>query len=95
MLQDVLNERTRRLWPAPEADAIGFGGISRMVEATGSSWTTVVKRIDELAEQRDTCTVLSADRIRRPGRGDKHLREKDPTPLSGLAALVEPATRGD
>jgi len=95
MLHGVLNERTRRLWAATEAEAFGFGGISRVVEATGLSWPTVVKGIGELAAQRETGTVLSADRIRRPGGGDKHLRDKDPRLLPDLDALVEPATRGD
>jgi hypothetical protein len=95
MLRGVLNERTRRLWAATEADAIGFGGISRVVEATGLSWPTVVKGLAELTEQRESGTALPPDRIRRPGGGDRQLRDKDPTLLPDLDALVEPATRGD
>ena len=95
MLSGVLNERTRRLWAAAEAEAIGYGGISRVVSATGLSWTTVVKGIDDLTEQRGTGRALPPDRVRRPGGGDKRLKDKDPTLLADLDALVEPATRGD
>ena len=70
-LGPVLNERARKLWAAAEADAIGYGGISRVVTATGLSWPTVVKGIGELAEQPATGTALGAERIRRPGGGDK------------------------
>ena len=93
-LGPVLNERTRRLWAAAEAEAIGYGGISRVVSATGLSWPTVVKGMAELEGQR-AGTALGPERIRRPGGGDKRLKDKDPTLLADLDALVEPATRGD
>ena len=34
-LKSVMDERSRRLWAATEARAIGRGGISRVSEATG------------------------------------------------------------
>jgi DDE family transposase len=94
-LTGVLNERTRRLWAAVEAEAIGHGGISRVVAATGLSWPTVVKGIAELEKQRTGGPALPPSRVRRPGGGDKQLKDKDPTLLSDLDALVEPTTRGD
>ena len=34
-LSPVLTERSRRLWAATEAQAIGYGGIAQVVRATG------------------------------------------------------------
>ena len=95
MLNPMLNERTRRLWAATEAEAIGWGGIGRVAEATGLSRPTIVRGLRELEEQRSAAATLAASRIRRPGGGDKPLKDKDPTLVADLDALVDPATRGD
>jgi len=39
--------------------------------------------------------MLSPGRVRRSGGGRKTLRVKDPTLLTDLQNLIEPATRGD
>jgi hypothetical protein len=62
---------------------------------TGMARSTIIRGLAELA-------VISSDdvgpnrqpRIRRPGGGRKKLTQTDPTLLSDLRALVEPATRG-
>jgi hypothetical protein len=95
MLNPMLNERTRRLWAATEAEAIGWGGIGRVAEATGLSRPTVARGLRELEEQRSTTATLAASRVRRPGGGDKPLKDKDRTLVADLDALVAPATRGD
>jgi DNA-binding transcriptional ArsR family regulator len=95
MLNPMLNERTRRLWAATEAEAIGWGGIGRVAEATGLSRPTVARGLRELEEQRSTTATLAASRVRRPGGGDKPLKDKDRTLVADLDALVDPATRGD
>ncbi len=48
-LNSFLDERTRRLWAAVEATALGRGGISCVSRATGLSRTTVHEDIRELA----------------------------------------------
>ena len=40
-LAPVLNERTRRLWAAAEAEAVGHGGIALVARATGMSRTRI------------------------------------------------------
>ena len=70
MLSPVLNERTRRLWAASEAKAIGWGGVERVAEATGLSRPRIVRGLMDLAEQATNRRVLGDDRIRRPGGGD-------------------------
>jgi AcrR family transcriptional regulator len=41
LIKPYLNERTRRIWAATEALAIGRGGVSQVSRATGLSRTTV------------------------------------------------------
>ena len=96
ILAPLLDERTRRLWAAVEAQAIGRGGITRVAEATGLSQTTIRAGLKELASQStsDTHNVTS-ERLRRPGGGRRALVEHDPELLKALEALVDPVTRGD
>ena len=42
-LAPVLNERTRRLWAASEAQALGHGGIAVVARATGLSRTRIAR----------------------------------------------------
>jgi hypothetical protein len=43
MLGRVLNEQTRRLWAAAESQAIGWGGVVQVSEATGLSRPSTLK----------------------------------------------------
>jgi DNA-binding phage protein len=44
VLARVLDERTRRLVAAAEAEAIGFGGVTAVAQASGLSRGTVIRR---------------------------------------------------
>jgi DDE family transposase len=90
----VLDERARRLWAATEARAIGWGGISRVAEATGLSRITIRAGLDELRTTPGDEGDL-AGRIRRPGGGRNPLTEPDPRLRAALEELVDPVTRGD
>src|SRR5256885_486586 len=89
----VMDERVRRQWPAAEALALGWGGISLVASATGISRTTILAGVRELKAQRNS-DVLPSPRIRRPGAGRKLLVETDPALWAALDALVDPMTRG-
>jgi hypothetical protein len=89
-LGPALNERSRRLWAATEALAVGHGGIGRVERATGISRSTISRGIRELA----TDVPFEPDRTRRAGGGRKRATERDPTLLADLEALVEPTTSG-
>lgn len=65
-----LDERSKRLWCANEALALGWGGITMVSNATGVSRTTITAGIQELTGER----ALSEDRIRRRGGGRKKNR---------------------
>src|SRR6266496_3558100 len=94
MLDPELNERTRRLWAAAEAEAAGWGGVTGVAEATGLSRPRIIRGLREL-RQRGTTGGLAAGRIRHPGAGPKRRADKDPTLLPDLELLVDPTTRGD
>jgi hypothetical protein len=85
-----LNEKQRRLILAAEARSLGHGGISRVARASGISRATIQKALHEV-NRPDT----PPDRIRRVGGGRKKTRDRDPSLLADLEALVNPDTRGD
>ena len=90
-LSAVLDERSRRLWAAAEAEAIGYGGQSIVAKATGLSRATLHR---EDIEKNEDLSTRHPDRIRKVGGGRKKLKELGPGLLSALEALVEPTTRG-
>jgi len=90
-LSPCLNERSRRLWCATEAMAIGWGGIALVSRATGVSQSTIWRGTQEL----NFGESLEPGRVRRPGGGRKKLVEKDDTLLRDVASLVEPTVSGN
>jgi hypothetical protein len=96
-LRDVMDERVARLWAATEAEALGYGGIAAVVQATGISKSRIRAGLRDLAEQSQKPPKLPAraQRIRRPGAGRPPLVQTDPTLVSDLESLVDPVTRGD
>lgn len=85
-----LNERSRRMLAAAEAEQVGYGGVSLVSRACGLSRVTIIKGIRELS-----APALSAERIRRHGGGRRSLVRRDPKLPDLLESLVEPLTRGD
>ncbi|HEX9892846.1 MAG TPA: ISAzo13 family transposase, partial [Gemmatimonadales bacterium] len=61
----MLTERSRRIWAASEAAALGHGGIGLVETATGISRSTISRGLREL----ETGEPLPAERTRRPGGG--------------------------
>src|SRR5258708_700498 len=92
-----MDERVTRLWAAAEAEALGYGGISTVLKATGISKARIRAGIRDLAEhtKHPVSVPPRAQRVRRPGAGRPALTVKDPTLLSDLDSLVDPVTRGD
>lgn len=93
-LRKIMDEKMRRLWAAGEAEAIGWGGVSLVAEATGLSRTTITVAIKELSKLRRERKPQKT-RVRHPGSGRKRLTYKDPKVIEDLQKLVEPFTRGD
>jgi len=92
VLARVLDERTRRLVAAAEAQALGFGGVTAVARASGLSRGTVIGGIAEL---KTAPKAARSHRIRRKGAGRKRTVDRDITLKRDLEALVEPVTRAD
>src|SRR5438046_10302503 len=95
-LRPVMDERVCRLWAAAEAQALGWGGVTLVAQATGVSRKRIGAGLRELRAGATGAGPLSpaAGRVRRPGGGRKPKTETDPTLLDDLEALVEPLPRG-
>ena len=91
ILSPAMNERSRRLWAATEAIALGRGGIALVMRATGLAFNTVYRGMGEL----DRKEFLPPDRVRRPGGGRKKATALNPGLSRALDRLVEPLSRGD
>ncbi len=95
-LAPLLDERTRRLWAAVEARAIGRGGIVCVAEATGLSRVTIRAGVRELDTRSPAdASRATTKRVRRPGGGRRAVIAHDPRLLGALETLVDPVTRGD
>jgi transposase len=90
-LAPVFTERSRRVWAATEAQAIGHGGIALVERATGISRSTIQRGLREL----ESGETLASQRTRKAGAGRKRATATDATLLADLDALVEPTAPGD
>ena len=86
-----MTERSRRIWAATEAQALGRGGVSAVSRATGINRNTIMKGLKELQSPE----TLAPERIRRPGGGRKRASVVDPNLMEDLDHLIDPVTRGD
>lgn len=90
-LAPCLNEKSRRIWAATEAQALGRGGKSLLQRATGISRPTIDRGIRELKDKE----FIKSKKQRNKGGGRKKLIEKNPDLLKALDELVDPTSRGD
>jgi hypothetical protein len=90
-LAPLLTERSRRVWAASEAQALGHGGITHVARATGMAESTISRGLRELTAP----VPLLATRTRRPGGGRKRTAAKDGTLVPDLDRLLEPTTSGN
>lgn len=89
-----LNERSRRLVVASDAEILGYGGVTLLHQASGLDYKTIKTGIKELKEQ-ELDNILPPERCRRPGAGRKKITETDKTVEADLLSLVADTTRGD
>ena len=85
-----LSEKSRRIWVATEAQALGYGGVAAIAIATGVSRPTIYAGLRELDLKPDA-TVID----RKSGAGRKADVTKNPKIIFALKKLLDPATRGD
>jgi transposase len=88
-----LNEKQRRLFLATEAEAIGYGGISRISRVTGISRVTITQGINEL--KTNSFKELEKERCRKSGGGRKKVTETYPNLLAEIEEIIAPHTKGN
>jgi hypothetical protein len=93
-LAPMMDERTRHLWAATDAKALGHSGQALVTRATGMSRSTRHLGLRELGREA-TPALAPGRRVRRRGAGRQALTERDATRVAALEALVEPTSRGD
>ena len=87
-LRPLLNERTRRLWAAAEARALGRGGIACVVRATGLAPGTVRRGLRELQGGLAGQEPGDRARVRRRGGGAQAIDGARPGAGSGSGAAA-------
>jgi Rhodopirellula transposase DDE domain len=87
----MLDERTLRAFAAAEAEALGYGGVSRLARITGLARSTIVRGQVEIGRLPD----VAEGRVRRAGGGRKRTADHDATFVEDLESLVDPLSRGD
>jgi hypothetical protein len=87
----VLNEQSRRRFVALEARALGRGGVSLMARISGLARSTIYHGLSDIGRD----VSAPPGRIRKTGGGRKKKTVEDPTLVTDLESLVDPATRGD
>lgn len=93
LMNNLLNEKTKRLFCATEAKILGRGGIKIVCEATNVTYKTIARGLKEL--EQITTLDERENRIRNSGGGRKKAIDKNPDLEKHLLALVEPTTRGE
>ena len=86
-LSPTLNERSRRVWAATEARAIGRGGVGVVAETTGTSASTNHRCPRDFGSNEHP---LPPGSMRRPGGGRKRTADTDTTLIVDLEGLIEP-----
>ncbi len=89
-LEPALNERSRRIWAATEARALGYGGIATVSRATGLCDKTIRAGLLELETGVEPSTLL-----RKSGGGRPRLLKAQPELEAAINALIDPIVRGD
>ncbi len=97
VMKTELDERSRRMWAAAEANTLGHGGVVAVSKATGIAESTIRKGRKEIRNYPagDSKQESAVRRVRRKGGGRKPLEQKGSNILDRLDALVEPTSRGD
>lgn len=80
-----LNERSRRIWAATEANAIGYGGVTKVHKATNISKSTIHIGKKEIAE--GFPGALSG--LRRKGGGRKSMESQNAGLLQEIEAIAD------
>ena len=87
----LLNEKQKRVFLASCANTLGYGGIKKVCEISGSSKTTVIKGKKEQSSEEDK----NYEQKRSPGGGRKKLEKEYPELPKWIEAIVSEETYGN
>jgi hypothetical protein len=90
----LLGERSRRIWAATEAQALGWGGVAMLSRVTGLAANTIKSGFREIANPAGARDI-EPGRSRRPGAGRPRTVDAQSGVTEALERLVSPETRGD
>ena len=94
-IESSLDERSRRLFAATEAQSLGYGGNVIVSRAIGISVDTIARGRRELTEiDEGKSDMLAPGRVRKNGGGRKR-KSEEPGLLKTLREIVESSTVGD
>jgi hypothetical protein len=94
-IQNSLDERSRRLFAATEAQSLGYGGNTIVSRAIGINVATIARGRQELKEiEERRGDLLEAGRVRKKGGGRKRKADESGL-LQTLREIVECSTVGD
>ena len=75
LIKPELDERSRRLWAAAEANSLGYGGVAAVSRAIGIAESTIRIGKRELADNIAYKNTDKSVRIRKKGGGRKRLTQ--------------------
>ena len=86
------DEVQARRFAAAMALGIGWGGISRIVELTGMSHSTIERGIKEIQDEK---RIEKPEKLRADGGGRKKVELKDQKIITDLEIIMDENTAGD
>lgn len=91
LINQLSNEKQKRILLASAAKVYGHGGIGRIKELTGIAYSTIHRGSMEL----ENGSTIADNRIRRTGAGRKTVLEHNPEITQCIEEMIEGSTYGD
>jgi len=88
----TLNEPQKRWFAAVKSSELGYGGISKVSQATCLSRTTITQGVKEVKDKKQ---LTNSNRIRREGGGRKLSTDFDDKLVKSLEEILSETTAGD
>jgi len=88
----AFNEKQKRLFLGSEANALGYGGVSKISKLSGISRPTITQGIKELESK---ILLGHEEGIRGKGGGPKSIHRKNKSFVKKILKIVDPDTVGD
>ena len=88
----AFNEKQKRLFLGSEANALGYGGVSKISNLSGISRPTITQGIKELESK---IRLGHEEGVRGKGGGPKSIHRKNKSFVKKILKIVDPDTVGD